>query len=69
MLNPSHKAKRLAFASKHLVHLDLSRRTAFSEWMFADNKVFLRHRASGKTGVKMWYPQDCRPIDAVAMIR
>lgn len=61
MLTASHKARRVAWARKHL-----SRRTTFSSWMFSDSKVFLLHRASGKAGVKMWYPQDCRPSSAVA---
>ena len=61
MLSPSHRTKRLAWARKHL-----SKRTAFSSWMFSDSKVFLLHRAAGKAGVKMWYPQDCTPSSAIA---
>ena len=56
MLKASHRHKRLLWARKHL-----SRRTAFASWMFTDSKVFLLHRPAGKAGVKMWYPQDCRP--------
>lgn len=61
MLTAAHKAKRLEWARRHL-----SKRTAFASWMFTDSKVFLLHRTAGKAGVKMWYPQDCRPTTAIA---
>ena len=61
MLKASHRAKRLAWAQKHL-----RKRTAFASWMFTDSKVFLLHRTAGKGGVKMWYPQDCRPNSPIA---
>ena len=60
MLTAAHRAKRLAWAKAHL-----RKRTAFSSWMFSDSKVFLLHRAAGKTGVKIWYPRNCRPRTAV----
>ena len=60
MLKPAHKERRLAFAKKHL-----SKRTAFASWMFTDSKLFQLHKTAGKPGVKVWYPSDCRPINAV----
>ena len=59
MLQPSHKARRLQWAQKHL-----RKRTAFGKWMFTDSKVFQLHRTSGKCGVKMWYPSYSRPTAA-----
>ena len=60
-LTASHKAKRLAWAKRHL-----SKRTSLASYMFSDSKVFLLYRTAGKAGVKMWYPQDCRPNSAIA---
>ena len=60
MLKPAHKERWLAFAKKHL-----SKRTAFASWMFTNSKLFQLHKTAGKPGVKVWYPSDCRPINAV----
>ena len=60
LLTASHKAKRLAWATKHL-----RKQTSFSRWMFTDSKVFLLHRDAGKAGVKVWYPRNERPSCAV----
>ena len=56
MLRPPHKAKRLAWARKHL-----SKRTSFSSWMITDSKVFLLHKTTSKLGVKVWWPKGGRP--------
>lgn len=61
MLTASHKAKRLSWAKRHL-----SKKTPFSSWMFTDSKLFLLHRAAGKCDVKVWWPEDCRPMSTVA---
>lgn len=61
MLKPVHKAKRLAYARKHL-----NARTSYAKYLFTDSKVFQLHRTAGKAGVKLWYPQGCRPHSAVA---
>lgn len=60
MLKASHKRQRLLWAKRHL-----SYKTSFSKWMFTDSKVFLLHQTAAKAGVKVWYPEDCRPSNAI----
>ena len=61
LLSATHRQKRLAWAKKHL-----RQRVTFAKWMFTDSKVFLLHKTAGKAGVKVWYPEDCRPECPIA---